>query len=84
MAFAILTFIVLIHGTKLKWGVRLQNTLGSFKLVLLCSVALAGILCLLDVPGFQVRGQYEQPHNFEWKTFWEGSGLGINAFVMGI
>lgn len=75
---------MLIHGTTLKWGVRLQNTLASFKLVILFSVALVGILSLLDVPGFQVGDQYEQPHNFEWKTFWEGSGLGINAFVTGL
>jgi hypothetical protein len=68
----------------LKWGVRLQNVLGSFKLVVLSAVALAGLLSLLGVPGFQVSDQYEQPHNFEWKKFWEGSGIGVNAFVTGM
>ncbi|KAF8338662.1 APC amino acid permease, partial [Amanita rubescens] len=84
ISFSILTFIVLIHGTMLKWGVRLQNVLGSFKLVVLSAVALAGLLSLLGIPGFQVSDRYEQPHNFEWKKFWEGSGIGVNAFVTGM
>ncbi|KAF8345481.1 APC amino acid permease [Amanita rubescens] len=51
ISFSILTFIVLIHGTMLKWGVRLQNVLGSFKLVVLLAVAFAGLLSLLGIPG---------------------------------
>ncbi|EDR06686.1 APC amino acid permease [Laccaria bicolor S238N-H82] len=84
VAFLCLTFIFLIHGTLLKWGLRLQNTLAVFKLVVLTLIALAGIFCLFGVPGFAVRVGYQQPHNFEWNNFWEGSGTGANAFVSGL
>ncbi|KAF8996252.1 APC amino acid permease [Cyathus striatus] len=80
-----LTFICGIHGTKLKWGLRLQNTLGLFKLVVMSSIAFCGILSLVGVPGFQVHGEYDKPHNFDsWNHFWEGSGTGSNAFVSGL
>ncbi|KAF9446624.1 APC amino acid permease [Macrolepiota fuliginosa MF-IS2] len=84
VAFSCLTFICLIHGTALKWGLRLQNTLGTFKLVILSLIACSGILSLIGVPGFQVRDDYEKPQNYEWDKFWEGSGTGANAFVAGL
>ncbi|KAK2464711.1 hypothetical protein APHAL10511_003287 [Amanita phalloides] len=84
IAFFCLTSLVLIHGTTLKWGVRLQNFLGVFKLFILSAIALVGIFSLLGVPGFQVGDQYDPPHNYEWRHFWEGSGTGVNAFVTGI
>lgn len=84
VAFLCLTFIFLIHGTLFKWGLRLQNTLGVFKLIVLTLITLSGIFCLFGVPGFAVRDGYQQPHNFEWSNFWEGSGTGANAFVSGL
>ncbi|KXN82762.1 High-affinity methionine permease [Leucoagaricus sp. SymC.cos] len=84
VAFACLSFLCFIHGTALKWGLRIQNALGLFKLVVLILVAGSGLLSLLGVPGFQVRDGYEKPHNFEWDRFWEGSGTGANAFVAGL
>lgn len=60
---------------------RLQNTLGAFKLLILAAISLLGILSLLSVPGFTVREPYEVPHNFLWANFWEGSGTGVNGFV---
>ncbi|KAF8639012.1 hypothetical protein AX17_001791 [Amanita inopinata Kibby_2008] len=84
IAFYCLSFIVAIHGTMLKWGVRLQNGLGIFKLFILSGIALTGLLCLLGVPGFEVGEKYDKPQNYEWRHFWEGSGTGVNAFVTGL
>ncbi|KAJ7917226.1 APC amino acid permease [Mycena leptocephala] len=81
VAIFVLTFCLLVHGTLLKFGVRLQNTLGAFKLLILAAISLLGILSLLSVPGFTVREPYEVPHNFQWANFWEGSGTGVNGFV---
>jgi hypothetical protein len=84
MAFLSLTFCLLIHGTLLKWGLRLQNALGFFKLVILFAIAVSGMLCLIGVPGFSVRDGYEVPRNFEWSQIWEGSGKDANAYVTGL
>ena len=84
VAWLCLTFCLFIHGVLLKWGIRLQNGLGMFKLVILSAIAIAGILCLFRFPGFAVREGYEVPRNFEWDKFWEGSGKGANAFVAGL
>ncbi|KAG6852924.1 hypothetical protein C0991_008131 [Blastosporella zonata] len=84
VAFLCLTFCLLAHGTMHKYGLRLQNALGFSKLLILCAIALSGLLCLAGVPGFAVRDGYETPRNFEWGTMWEGSGTGVNAFVTGL
>ena len=84
VAFSCLTSICLIHGIFLKLGLRLQNALGVFKLVVFTLIAVSGILCLAGVKGIQVRDEYEKPDNFTWSKFWEGSGTGSNAFVNGL
>jgi len=84
VAFLCLTFCLLVHGTSVKWGLRLQNTLGFSKLVILFAIAFSGLCCLAGVPGFSIRDGYEIPRNFEWSTMWEGSGKGANAFVTGL
>ena len=84
VAFSCLTFIWLIHGTLLKWGLRFQNTLGVTKLLVLALISMSGILCLAGVEVFQVREEYEKPDNFRWETLWEGSGTGLNAFINGL
>ena len=84
VAFTCLTSICLIHGTLLKLGLRLQNTLGVFKLLVLSIISMSGILCLAGVNGIQVRDEYEKPDNFAWGKLWEGSGTGANAFVNGL
>lgn len=81
VAFGALAFCVTIHGCFLKWGIRLQNTLGVFKLFILTAISLSGILSLAGVKGFEVKPEYEKPRNFEWDNFWEGSGTGANAIV---
>ena len=84
VAFLCSTFCVIVHGTFLNFGLRLQNVLGAFKLVVLVLVAGSGFLSLLGVPGFAVGEEYDQPNNYTWQTFWEGSNFGANAFVIGM
>ncbi|KAF8523436.1 APC amino acid permease [Hysterangium stoloniferum] len=84
-AFICLSSICLIHGTHLTWGLRLQNTLGLSKLIVVSAIAISGVMCLMGVTWFRVREEYEQPRNFDsWHRIWEGSGTGINAFVAGL
>ena len=84
VAFLCSTFCLVVHGAFLKFGVRLQDALGIFKLVLLVLVAGSGFLCLIGAPGFAVGAEYDQPNNYTWGTFWEGSNFGANSFVIGM
>ena len=84
VAFASLTSICLVHGTYLKLGLRLQNTLGVVKLVVLALIPVSGLLYLAGAKGIEVRDEYEKPNNFTWDNFWEGSGTGLSAFVNGL
>ena len=84
VAFTCLTSICLVHGTLLKQGLRLQNTLGALKLLVLALIPVSGILYLAGVKGIQVGDEYEKPNNFTWHNFWEGSGTGPSSFVNGL
>ena len=93
-----ITFALLLHGTAFKTGVRLQNTLGILKLLILVAIALSGLASLLGLPGFKLENvseihctrdtnltRVQPPKNFEWSTMWEGSlSGGANAFVTGL
>ncbi|KAF8834676.1 amino acid transporter [Paxillus ammoniavirescens] len=83
-AFLCSTFCLVVHGVFLTFGLRLQNTLGAFTLLILVMMACSGLLSLAGVPGFSVGDEYDQPNNFTWITFWEGSNFGANAFVTGM
>ncbi|KAF8655592.1 hypothetical protein AX16_003013 [Volvariella volvacea WC 439] len=87
LALLCMIFCVIMHGCFLQIGLKLQNALGFFKLIVLSAIAFSGILCLSGVPGFEVKegSEYEKPRNFEsWKSVWEGTGTGINAMVMAL
>ncbi|KAK0196954.1 APC amino acid permease [Armillaria mellea] len=84
VAFLCLSFCCLLHGTTFKWGLRLQNTLGLFKLFLLSSIGVAGLFCLAGVPGFRVREGYEAPDNLRWDKLWQGSNSDANALISGL
>ncbi|RMD41295.1 hypothetical protein DV735_g3842, partial [Chaetothyriales sp. CBS 134920] len=43
---ACLTAAFLIHGTALKWGLRLQNLLGTIKIIILLIIIIAGFVAL--------------------------------------
>ncbi|KAI0342263.1 APC amino acid permease [Trametopsis cervina] len=77
-----ITVAFLLHGTNLKWGLRVQNALGATKLFILVGIALTGLGVLVQAPGFHLE---HRPHNLRWSTMWEGSGSGgANAFVTGL
>ncbi|KAG1747703.1 APC amino acid permease [Suillus lakei] len=78
------TFCLTAHGAFLNYGLKLQNALGFFKLFVLVIIAVSGLFSLAGVPGFAVRAGYNVPHNFTWSSFWEGSDIGLNAFVTGM
>jgi len=84
VAFMCLTFGLVMHGMFLKWGLRLQNALGLFKLVVLCLVALTGMLHVTGTPGFELQDGVDIPNNFSRETLWEGSGTSFNALVTGM
>ncbi|KAF7295442.1 High affinity methionine permease [Mycena indigotica] len=75
VAVMVLTFCLVTHGTLPDLGIRLQNTLGVFKLAILSSIALVGALSLLGI--IPTRPEYPAPRNFvSWHEFWEGTGNG--------
>ncbi|KAJ8586140.1 amino acid transporter [Rhizopogon salebrosus TDB-379] len=77
-------FCLIMHGVFLKYGLKLQNALGFFKLFVLLFIAVSGLFSFTGVPGFIVRAGYDTPHNYTWPSFWEGSNIGLNAFVTGM
>ncbi|GJE86598.1 amino acid permease [Phanerochaete sordida] len=79
---ACIAFAFALHGTHVRGGVRLQNALGAFKLLVLVGIALSGLAVLAGVPGFVLENP---PDNFRWSTMWEGTASGgANAFVTGL
>ncbi|KAF5379736.1 hypothetical protein D9615_005786 [Tricholomella constricta] len=59
VALGCITFAMLLHGTALKWGLRLQNFLGMFKVLVLLIVVGTGWVALSG----HIR--VEKPRNFE-------------------
>ncbi|OJA08874.1 hypothetical protein AZE42_01735 [Rhizopogon vesiculosus] len=84
VALLCMTFCLVMHGAFLNYGLKLQNALGFFKLFVLLIIAVSGLFSLAGVPGFAVRAGYDIPHNYRWSSFWEGSDIGLNAFVTGM
>ncbi|KAI0787657.1 APC amino acid permease [Fomes fomentarius] len=79
---ACMTFAFLLHGVVPKAGLRVQNALGMFKLLVLFGITLSGLASMFRVPGFRSDNP---PKNFEWNIMWEGSLKGgANAFVTGL
>ncbi|KAJ6612522.1 APC amino acid permease [Mycena sp. CBHHK59/15] len=76
-----LTFSLAMIGVFSKWGIRLLNTLGTFKFFILCAISLLGLLSLAGVPGLSVKDGYEAPHNFQWDALWQGSEKDPNSLV---
>ena len=51
------TFALLLHGIAIKVGVRVQDALGMFKLVVLVGIALSGLAVMAGLPGFKLENQ---------------------------
>ncbi|KAI0945356.1 hypothetical protein AcW1_001599 [Taiwanofungus camphoratus] len=76
-----ITVALILHGTRPRWGISLQNILGVLKILALLCIAFSGLAALAGLPGFSV----EDPRNFEWDRMWEGTGKGgLSAFVTGL
>ncbi|OIW23965.1 amino acid transporter [Coniochaeta ligniaria NRRL 30616] len=58
---ACITTAFLIHGCALKWGLRLQNLLGTIKLIVVLIIIVAGWVALA---GHVKLPEDEKPHNF--------------------
>lgn len=58
VGFACITFALLVHGTAVKWGLRLQNVLGVLKLIVLLFIIVTGFVAL----GGHMK--IEKPNNF--------------------
>ena len=58
---ACITAAFLIHGTSLKWGIRLQNFLGVVKLIIVLIIVVSGWVAL---SGRLQLDESEKPHNF--------------------
>ncbi|KKA31084.1 hypothetical protein TD95_001795 [Thielaviopsis punctulata] len=54
-----ITFCFLIHGTALKWGIRLQNLLGTIKIFIILLIIVAGWVALAGHVKLD-----EKPNNF--------------------
>ena len=65
-----LTFVVLLHGLHIPWGLRLQNALGGLKLLILLFVIGTGVAALAG----HVQPDVPRPGNYDtWKGLWAGS-----------
>jgi amino acid transporter len=59
LAIACVTFSVVLHATAPKWGIRLFNVLGVFKVFILLFIVCSGFAALAG------HLKIEQPHNFD-------------------
>lgn len=76
VGFACITFSLLIHGTALKWGLRLQNFLGVLKILVLIIVIITGFVALaghMKVP---------KPNNFS--NAFEGTTASASSFCLSL
>lgn len=69
--------MVLSHGTALKWGLRVQNILGTFKIVILVFIAFSGFAALAGRVKIDPK-----PNNF--KNAFSGTTSNANLFVTGL
>ncbi|KAK7440411.1 hypothetical protein VKT23_017049 [Stygiomarasmius scandens] len=69
----VVTFALIVHGVTPKWGIRLQNILGFFKIVVLLFIICTGFAALAGhVPG-------GKPDNF--KNSFAGTKTDANLFI---
>jgi amino acid transporter len=59
IAIACITFVVVLHSTLPKWGIRLFNVLGVFKAVILLFIVFAGFAALAG------HRKVPDPRNFD-------------------
>jgi amino acid transporter len=76
VGFAAITFCFLLHGTRVRWGLWLQNVLGVLKILILLVIIITGFVALgghLKVP---------KPHNFT--NAFEGTTASASSFCLSL
>ncbi|BEI82026.1 hypothetical protein CcaverHIS002_0211860 [Cutaneotrichosporon cavernicola] len=76
VAFMAITFCFLLHGTRVRWGLYLQNVLGMLKI---------GILLVVVVTGFFAFGGHlkvDKPDNFT--NAFEGTTASASSFCLSL
>jgi len=76
IGFAGITFAFLLHGTRIRWGLWVQNVLGTLKLIILAIVIICGFVALgghLKVP---------KPNNFH--NAFEGTTASASSFCLSL
>ncbi|KAL1410672.1 methionine permease [Vanrija albida] len=76
VGFACITFVFLLHGTRLRWGLWLQNVLGVFKFFILLIVIIGGFIAL----GGHLK--VEKPNNFH--NAFEGTTASASSFCLSL
>ncbi|KAF8193443.1 high affinity methionine permease [Pholiota molesta] len=76
VGFACITFALLLHGLALKWGLRLQNFLGVFKILVLLIVVITGFVALGG------HTKVDRPHNFTHA--FEGTTASASSFCLSL
>lgn len=76
VGFACITFSFILHGTAVKWGLRLQNFLGVLKLIVLVFIIITGFVAL----GGHMK--VEKPDNFS--NAFEGTTASASAFCLSL
>ncbi|TFK24801.1 high affinity methionine permease [Coprinopsis marcescibilis] len=76
VGFACITFAFVLHGTAVKWGLRLQNVLGIIKILVLVFVIITGFVAL----GGHMN--IEKPNNFE--NAFEGTTASASSFCLSL
>ncbi|KDQ60375.1 hypothetical protein JAAARDRAFT_125853 [Jaapia argillacea MUCL 33604] len=79
-----LAFTFTLHTFFPRTGIRLQNSLGFFKLVVLVGISVSGLFHVLGIRGFELQPGVEVPDNFRWNSLWEGTTSDANAIVTGL
>ncbi|KAM0787073.1 hypothetical protein ACM66B_006334 [Microbotryomycetes sp. NB124-2] len=75
----VVTFALLIHAVLPKWGLRLQNALGIFKIGVLLFIVIAGFVAL----GGHVKAGAPNPSNFT-SAFAGAGNIDASSFVNGL
>jgi len=84
-SFACVTLTFLLHGTAVEWGLRVQNTLGVFKLFVLVIVAATGLVALKNgiptVAGIQ-QEDYQWRGRQNFVGMWKGTNVSASSLCL--
>lgn len=83
-SFACITFCSLLHGTAFKWGLRIQNGLGVFKIFVAFMVVVTGFVALRDgLSGSSTNNdRWRGRKNFE--HIWEGTTASASSICLSL